>query len=108
MDYPPFTDAVARFRSFLDDQGHRGPTSWVFPSDVLLVVGGWIIRPRPQETVIAEVGNAYQNAITRRLGVKFDVLCLERETVWCYIYCPTDQIEAEYGMMPDGLKLSVP
>jgi hypothetical protein len=108
MDYPRFTDAVARFRRFLDEHGHRGPLCWLFPTDVLLVAGDWIIRPRRQETVIEEVAEAYHQAITRRLGVRFNVLCLEGDAVWCYVYCPTDRSEAEHCMMPDGLKLSVP
>jgi len=108
MDYPRFEDALARFRSFLNDQGHCGPIGWVFPSDVLSIGGGWIIRPRPQEKALAEVATAYKAAVARRLGVRFNVLCLEGDAIWCYIVCPTDQSDAERCMMPDGLKLSVP
>jgi hypothetical protein len=85
MDYPPFTDAVARFRCFLNEQGQRGSIGWVNPSDVLLVGGRWIIYPRPQEIVIKEVANAYDQATIRRLGVRFNVLCLEDGIIWCYI-----------------------
>jgi hypothetical protein len=80
---------------------------WVFPSDVLLVDGQWIIRPRPEAAVIEEVAAAYQRATICRLGVKLGVLCLEDDILWCYIYYPADRIEAEHGLMPDGLKLSV-
>ncbi len=107
MDYPPFADAIARFRSFLDDQGRRGPIRWVFPDDVLLVGGRWIIRPRPQAQVVEEVAAVYQRAAAGRLGVKFGVLCRDGEVLWCYVYYPVDRIEAECGLMPDGLKLSV-
>jgi hypothetical protein len=108
MDYPPFQEAVVRFRSFLNDQGLRGPIGWIFPSDVCLVAGGWVIRPRLQEIVLEEIATAYQQAFSRRLGVQFGVLCLEGEVAWSYIFCPTDQTEALRCMMPDGLKLSVP
>lgn len=104
MDYPPFADALARLRLFLNDQGHRGPIRWVFPSDVLLVAGQWLVRPRPEALVLQEVVAAYQRGITRHLGVKFGVLCREDEVLWCYIYCPADRIEAEHCLMPDGLK----
>jgi hypothetical protein len=107
MDYPPFTDALARFRSFLDEQGYRGPIGWVFPNDVLLVGGQWIVRPRSQPLVVEEVASAYQRAAGRRLGVKLGVLCREGDDLWCYIYGPADRIEAEHCLMPDGLKLSV-
>lgn len=108
MDYPPFEIAVARFRSFLNDLGHRGPIAWVSPSDALLVSNGWLIRPRAQDMVQHDVMAVYETGIERRLGVKFGVLCFEGTIAWCYIYVPSDQTEAEYGMMPDGLKLSVP
>jgi hypothetical protein len=42
------------------------------------------------------------------LGVKFGVLCGTGAHLWCYVYYPVDQVEAEHCMMPDGLKLSVP
>jgi hypothetical protein len=114
MDYPLFPEAVARFRSFLDDQGHHGPIGWVFPQDVLLVRASWTIpggialRPRNQDIVVKEVAAAYDQAFVRRLGVAFDVLCKASEDLWCWIYCPEDPVEAEQCMMPDGLKLSVP
>jgi hypothetical protein len=108
MDYPSFADAVARFRSFLDDQGNKGAIQWVFPHDVLLVSDQWFIRPRPQPVTLEEVNAAYHCAIARRLGVKFGVLCREGDILWCYIYAPEDRFEAECGLMPDGLKLSIP
>ncbi len=107
MDYPPFADAVARLRSFLNDRGHPGAIGWVFPRDVLLVSGGWALHPRPQDVVGEEVAAAYQGAVVRCLGVKFGVLCKVGEHLWCYVYCPADRIEAEHCLMPDGLKLSV-
>src|SRR5262245_10445113 len=88
LDYPPFTDAVTRFRSFLDDQGHRGAIWWVSPNDVLLVGGQWVVRPRPQPLVVEEVAAAYQQAVARRLGVKFGVLCRGGDVLWCYVYGP--------------------
>jgi hypothetical protein len=107
MDYPPFAEAVARLRCFLNDQGHRGAIGWIFPSDALLVGGRWALRPRPQDAVVEEVAVAYRAASTRRLGVKFGVLCKVSDGVWCYVYQPADRIEAEHCLMPDGLKLSV-
>src|SRR5437764_743581 len=100
MDYPPFHEAVARFRSFLNDEGHRGDMGWLFPSDVLLVGGDWIIRPRPQETVAAEVESAYEKAVVRRLGIRFNAICFEGEAIWCYVFYPMDRIQAEHCMMP--------
>jgi hypothetical protein len=63
VDYPPFADALARLRLFLNDQGHRGPIRWVFPSDVLLVAGQWVVRPRPEALVLQEVVAAYQRGL---------------------------------------------
>lgn len=108
MDYPSFADALARFRSFLDDQGHPGALGWVFPRDTLLVGGRWLLRPRLPDLVLGEVAAAYQAAVARRLGVRFAVLCAAGEQLWCYVYGPRDRVEAEHCLMPDGLKLSVP
>lgn len=57
--------------------------------------------------MVTEVGEAYKTAVANRLGVTFGVLCRVRINLWCYIYGPKDQIEAEHCLMPDGLKLQV-
>jgi hypothetical protein len=107
VDYPPFADAVTLFRSFLDENGHRVPIRWFFPEDVLLIDRECLIRQRLQAEVLEELATAYQSAVDRRLGVKFDAYCDAGEAVWCYIYYPADRHEAEQCMMPDGLKLSI-
>jgi hypothetical protein len=108
MDYPPFTNAVVRFRSFLNDEGYSGAIGWVFPEDVLFVGAQWLIRPRPKELSENCVADVYETAVAIRLGVKLGVLCKVGTDLWCYIFCPDDQTEAEYCLMPDGLKLSIP
>lgn len=108
MDYPSFDDALGRFRSFLDRLGFYDRMEWVCPADVLLISGECFVRPRAPAEVKNEIAATYQEGTNRRLGVKFSVLGLGDETVWCYVYVPTDRTDAEYSMMPDGLKLSVP
>jgi len=62
----------------------------------------------PRDEALAFAQAKYERAIRRRLGVKLGALCRAGGTVYCYVYRPSSKLEAEYHLMPDGLKLSVP
>jgi hypothetical protein len=66
------------------------------------------VRPKPAREATAVARVKYERAISRRLGVKFGALGQHGSVSYCYVYRPSSRIEAEYHLMPDGLKLSVP
>ena len=108
MDYPYFPDAVSRLQAFLRDCGAPDDIHWVQFTEVAWVQGRLYLSPLPREQALAFAQAKYDRAIPRRLGVKLGALCRAGATVYCYVYRPSSQLEAEHHMMPDGLKLSVP
>ena len=106
MDYPQFDEAAIRFEAFLRDCRAPSDIRWVAFPDVVWV-GGLYVRPRPRDDAAGAARRKYERAIPRRLGVRLAALGHSGVVSYCYVYRPSSQIEAEYHMMPDGLKLSV-
>ena len=108
MDYPPFSDAVTRLREFLYDCQAPTVIEWVALPDVACSGGILYLRPRRADMADAAARSKYEAAIPRRLGVKLASLCQIGSVSYCYVYRPSNRLEAEQLLMPDGLKLSVP
>jgi hypothetical protein len=106
VDYPPFDDAVCRFEAFLRHCGAPTDICWVAFPDV-----AWVdrlyVRPRPRDQAVVAARWKYERSVPRLLGVKLAALGRSGAASYCYVYRPSSRIEAEYSMMPDGLKLSV-
>jgi hypothetical protein len=107
VDYPPFDDAVSRFEAFLRECGAPSAIRWVAFPDVAWV-GKLYVRPRPLPEAASAARRKYERAVPRRLGVRLAALGRSGAVSYCYVYRPSSRIEAEYSMMSDGLKLSVP
>src|SRR5438045_2133542 len=108
MDYPPFADALERLRHFLRCCEAPHFIRWVAFLDVAFVNGRIYLWPRSDELATAAAESKYAAASERRLGVQLAGLCQLNTVSYCYVYRPSNRIEAERTMMPDGLKLLVP
>jgi hypothetical protein len=108
MDYPPFQDAVSRLVTFLRHCGVPSNIRWVGFPDVAWVRARLYVRQRPAELAFSAAQAKYERAIPRRLGVKLAALCRSGAVSYCYVHRPSNLVEAEYALMPDGLKLWVP
>jgi hypothetical protein len=108
MDYPPFEQAVGRFRDFLQSQGVSGDVAWVTPADAFVIPPRIFVRTPEPDLSFDRARRDYQRACDRRLGVEMGVLCWLDGRVYCFIYAPQDKDESGRRMMPDGLKLTVP
>ncbi len=106
-DVSPFATAVVQLREFIGNEGILNPPVWVFREDVVSVKWRiWVRTPLPEQNQSrAEV--LYETARARGLGVALQVLCLLDFEPCCYVWCPRDEMDAEYAML-SGLKLSIP
>lgn len=108
---PSFEEALEHLEHFLKSQGHRGELQWVFREDVVVSRRGWIAVRTPVPAGNAEVARQHYEAARRRgLGVKLEVLCRLgwfRSSLACFVWAPRDELDAEYALMPRGLKLSI-
>lgn len=106
-DYPSFTDAVHRFREFLDH--HRWPVEirWL-PDGNLDHKAEHLVLDRAAFREAEDVRTHYWHAVPQRRGVLFFGLCHDTEYSYCHLWSPSDEDEADDHMMPDGLKLSLP
>jgi hypothetical protein len=108
VDYPPFDEAVSRFKAFLRDRGAPSDIDWVTFPDVAWADARLYVRPMRAGEAAEAARAKYEGAVPRRLGVKLGALGKARGVSYCYVYRPSSRVEAEYHLMPDGLKLSVP
>jgi hypothetical protein len=108
VDYPEFPEAVCRLQRFLRDCKVPENIDWVRFSNVAWVGGRLYIWPLPRDRALAFARAEYECALNQRPGVMLAALGRAGATVYCYVYQPSSKVEAEYRLMPDGLKLSVP
>lgn len=104
-DYPSFQDAVDRMRAYLADLGWPPEIRWVDGENVsrsgsFLIVHGK--RLRDPEAVRQE----YWQAVPRRLGIRLHALAHDAEHSYCWLWAPVNRLDAEIGLMFDGLKMS--
>jgi hypothetical protein len=72
-----------------------------------MVGGRFYLRPPSADVAFATARRKYEGTVSRRLGVKLGTLCWVESITYCYVFRPSSALEAEYTLMPDGLKLSV-
>jgi hypothetical protein len=106
MNYPLFHEAEAQLRDFLRSNEWPAEIIWIRPSDVAALGGSLILHPsmdgRPYSI------KTYQIGVEHNLGVQLQAVCLVGIHSYCAVWVPSDTTEAEYALLPQGLKLSVP
>jgi hypothetical protein len=106
-DYPTFTEAIVRFRTFASSQ--EAPTEVMFlkPEDVV-VSGEYVTVRRPSQRERLEHARAtYDSAVRHQFGVEIAGVISCENWLGCYVYAPATDEESIERMMPDGLKLSI-
>ncbi len=104
-DYPEFDDAVTRLRNFLRNQNLSSDIWWIALDDCALKDKQLFVRPRAHAVAEAEARIEYQEATKRRLGVGLTMLFEADKRACCHVFAPTSDLESEYALMPNGLKL---
>lgn len=103
---PSFSEAINRFRQFIEEQGLSSDLLWLFREDVVDRWPKTYLRiPTTDDGTLVEF--LYDVGLKRGLGVHLNVFCLHEGRPCCYIWVPENEEDASYRML-SGLKLSVP
>lgn len=106
-DYPPFDEAVERFREFARREHIPDDVVFVASDDVVLRNGIAYLNLRGPHESRLRAARSYEQSASRRLGVLLEAFSRLGERICVYTYGPTDSDEAERLMYPSGLKLSI-
>lgn len=102
-----FLEAKTYFQDFLAQQGVSKDLIWVFREDIIPQADGILIKtPLPSRNEEL-VKRCYEMGYERKLGVCFIAFALLDSHPCCYVQLPSDDTEAEYMLMSDGLKCSM-
>ena len=104
--YPEPTEAIERFRSLLAQRTWPTRVAWLCTAGVT-TRGRLIFVDRTRLLAPAEIETQYRRSAERSLGVLLSALGRDSDTSYCYLWAPTDKVDAEYALMPSALKLSI-
>ena len=103
-----FEQAVQRFRIFLERQGFSPNVIWIEPSDVALTGDKRIfVYPAEQENAEIAARNIFKQGVGEGNGVVIKGLFPKKDATYSFVWFPRDRAEAEYEMVPRGVKLQV-
>jgi len=105
MSYPTFHEAEAQLRDFLRSNQWPTEIAWIRLGDVAVLGVGLTLHPSTEGYPYAV--KVYKEGVQQSLGVKFEAICCDSDRSYCLVWIPSDETEAEYALMPQGLKLSV-
>jgi hypothetical protein len=105
---PTFQDAANQLSALVERSiGHR-ELLWVFREDVTIKRRGTWVRAADSAGNEILAKRLYDEGQRKGMGLALGVFCLvEPATACCYVFIPTDRVDAEQAMVSD-LKLSVP
>lgn len=103
---PSFDEAEVQFRKFLRTSNWPVDLVWVCPDDVAVIEQGFYVHPmkKGRQYAIEE----YEKGAQQNFGILLNAICHDNANSYCAVWIPSDSIEAEYALMPQGLKLSIP
>lgn len=104
--YPPFDEAEVQLQEFLTSAEWPEKVTWVSTDDIAVLGQGFVVHPRKEGR--GQAIESYSKGIQKNLGILLTAVCRNEHHSYCAVWVPSDQTEAEYALMPDGVKLSVP
>jgi len=106
-DYPDFEVAISRLKKFLLSQNRPDTISWISENDVWYFNHQLIIDiDVDQMERVKGAENKYNEGINRHLGIKLECFCSINSRSYCYVWRPKDNIEKDYALQSDGIKLA--
>jgi hypothetical protein len=103
---PSFDEAETKFRKFLRASDWPEDVVWVCPDDVAVIEQSFTVHPMTKGRQYAI--EKYEKGARQNLGVLLNAICRDNVNSYCAVWVPSDSTEAEYALMPQGLKLSIP
>jgi hypothetical protein len=103
-----FDDAVLRFKAFLENNGFPSCITWLTDADILLTGSKVIYMRHPDEkSTEKEARKAFKQGLARGNGVLIKRLFSKDDKTYSFVWCPENQTEAEYALLPREIKFSV-
>lgn len=102
---PPETlsDAEEQFKAFLAQNGYPAVIQWVSADDVLIDSKARIhIHPDPAAT--SKMESRYATGCKQGFGVALVAISATDSLTLATVFVPCDDIEAQYALVPRGLK----
>ena len=104
-----FEEAVEMFSAFISLEGMSHDIVWILPKDTIMGYRVWYIDEKVvNNDRYKEIKALYAKAANKTFGLKLAVKCADKKRCYCYAFVPKDQIDCEYALMGNGLKLSIP
>lgn len=102
-----FDDSLVEFREFLKKNDYPQRVEWVRPENILLS-GRRVIYVKLPVSMGNEqqVRQLFEISRSNHKGILFGTICAANETTYAYAWSPSDEAEAERGLIGDGLKMS--
>lgn len=103
-----FDQALERFRNFLAREGFSPNVIWIEPSDVVLTVDKRIfVCHTGGESAAVAARDTFEQGVQKGNGVVLKGLFPKKDATYSFVWFPQDSAEAEYEMLPQGVKLQV-
>lgn len=106
-DYPRFARAVEQFQHFLATQQAPTHVRWLLRGDVYVMSATEVFVCADAPSRVASAAAAYDEARGRSFGVCLYALLTMGTETGCYLFAPTDDLQAQYALMGNGLELSM-
>ena len=96
---PPHEEALRRFRAYLVRHRMSPDPLWIFREDVRLRGGSFLVRqPLPDRNARLAAAH-FERGRQGELGVRMEVLCMLGTQGCCYVWCPENPREKDYGLL---------
>jgi hypothetical protein len=103
-----FDQAVQRLRNLLARQGFSPNVIWIEPSDVVLTGDKRIfLYHSGGESAAIAARSTFEQGVQEGNGVVLKGLFPKKNATYSFVWFPRDRAEAEYEMVPPGVKLQV-
>lgn len=105
-DYPSFRDAEDRLRDFLAGRDWPTDVRWIDGENVVASDKALIVARRHLRDPEA-VRTEYWQAVPRRLGIRVHALAHDDQRSYCYLWAPSNRLDAEIDVMFDALEIAM-
>jgi hypothetical protein len=103
-----FDDVVADFTRSAVGQGYPSTLIWSSPEFLMFWRRRFFVFKRDPEESRLRAKTIYDTAVARRVGVEIEGKCKTPTASICRVYMATDDLDAQYRMIPEtGVKMTV-
>jgi hypothetical protein len=105
---PSFIVAEEQFREFLGSQNYPKALFWVFPGDVVIDRERccWITPHRGAAR--EQAAQSYEKGLQAGHGICLRAICASETETFTMVFIPADELDSQYHLMGQCLKLSCP